>query len=102
MSKLFILPFVKQREVAVIYQKFDPFPVQSRIIYWCEKTLKGLGFAIACTLIVGLSESSEKSIIFLVAFIAMYGVICFWTLFWKLRLEQEKWGQFSKMNPHLL
>jgi hypothetical protein len=101
MSKLFILPFVKQQEVAVIYQKFDPFPVQSRIIYWFEKVLKGLEYVIACFAIIGLFQDNQKVVILLVVCIAMYATICILTLFWGLRLDQEKSKRFIETNPRL-
>lgn len=102
MSKLFILPFVTDKEVCALYQKFDPFPIQSKIIYWCEKILKGLGFAIALIVIVGLSKNSEKLIILLAASAGTYGVIYAWILLWRLRLEQEKSKRFIETNPRLL
>ncbi len=102
MSKLFVLPFVTNEEVSVIYEKFDPFPVQSKRIYWCEKILKGLEYVIACFAVIGLSQNNEKFSILLAVCVAMYGAICFLTLFYRLRLEQEKHKQFTKTNPHLL
>ena len=101
MSTLFVLPFVKSKDASEIYEKFNPFPRQHKVIAGLEKTLTFLSLGIVYALFAGLSGDS-RSVAYLLGLVSVYGAICFAILFWKLRLEYEKRVLFVEHNPHLL